>query len=168
MAAGRRAAPLVFRSIAALLLFTVLFVAGCKSLDQPASVSFASVTLSRFYTTEQIQQAAIKVFTQNGYQNVPQPDNPLVFEREATRGEQISYAGFVGAQQGEKVDIQVRVTIEVRDSGTWWVGCRAFAVCNPDQPVFSTTTPLMHFQSKPYQKLLDGVKNAVQFPPAVQ
>jgi hypothetical protein len=164
----RKASQFCVRGTGALLLLAVTFASGCKSLDKPASVSFASVTLSRAYTTEQIQQAAVKVFRQNGYQSFPQPDGSLMFQREATRGEQISYAGIYGAQQGEKVVIQVRMTIEVRDSGTWWVGCKAFAVSNPDDPIYSSTSPLMHFQSKPYQKLMDEVKNAVQFPPAVQ
>lgn len=150
-----------------LFILAAICAAGCKSLDKPASVSFASVSLSRAYTTEQIQEAAVKVFQQNGYQSLPQPDGSLMFEREATRGEQISYAGIYGTQQGEKVVIQVRMTIQVRDSGTWWVGCKAFAVSNPDDPINSSTTPLMHFQSKPFQKLMEDVKNAVQFPPAV-
>jgi hypothetical protein len=91
----------------------------------------------------------------------------LVFEREATRGEQISYAGIVGAQNGEKVVIQVRLKIEARDANTYWLGCRAYAVCNPDQPIYSTTTALFNFQSGPYQKLLDKVKGTLQQPAVI-
>lgn len=147
-----------------MLLLAVIFAIGCRSLDKPASVSFASVILSNTYNMAQIQEATMTVFQQNGYQNVPQPDDALVFEREATRGEQISYAGLVGAQAGDKVIIRVRVKIEVRDASTYWLGCKAYAVCNPDQPVFSTSTALLNFQSGPYQKLLDNVKGTLQRP----
>jgi len=150
----------------AMLLLAAILGAGCSSLDKPASVSFASVILNRSYSNEQIQQAAVKVFQQNGYQNVPRPDEPLVFEREATRGEQISYAGFVGAQNGEKVVIQVRLKVEIRDAYTYWLGCRAYAVCNPDKPIYSTTTAMFNFQSGPYQKLLDNIKGTLQRPAA--
>jgi hypothetical protein len=37
-------------------------------------------------------------------------------------------------------------------------------VCNPDQPVFETSTALFNFQSGSYQKLLDNVKGTVQQP----
>ena len=62
------------------------------------------------------------------------------------------------------VIIRVRVKIEVRDASTYWLGCKAYAVCNPDQPVFSTSTALLNFQSGPYQKLLDNVKGTLQRP----
>jgi len=155
-----------FASGLGLLLLAAIFAAGCSSLDKPASASFAAVTINRTYTTEQIQQAAVKVFQQNGYQNVPRPDEPLVFEREATRGEQISYAGFVGAHNDEKVVIQVRLKVEVKDVYTYWLGCRAYAVTSPDQPIFSKTTAMFNVQSGPYQELLDKVKRSLQQPAA--
>ncbi len=151
------------------LLLTALFTAGgCSSLDKPASVSFASVAINRGFSNAQIQQAAVKVFQQNGYQSVPQPDGSMMFEREATKGEQISYAGFVGAQNGEKVVIQVRLTIQVKDAYTYWLGCKTYAVSNPDQGVFSTSTALFNFQSGPYQELLDNVKASLQQPAVIQ
>jgi hypothetical protein len=150
-----------------LLLLAAIFAAGCSSLDKPASVSFTSVIVNRTYSVGQIQQAAMKVFQQNGYQGASQPDGSMMFEREATRGEQISYAGIVGAQNGEKVVIQVRVKIEARDANTCWLGCRAYAVCNPDQPIYSSTTAMFNFQSGPYQKLLDKVKGTLQQPAVI-
>jgi len=106
----------------------------------------------------------LTVFQREGYQVVPQPDDTLVFEREATRGEQFSYGGFVGAHEGDKVVIQVRLNIQVRDAATYWLGCKAYAVVNSDTPTFATATALFNFQSGPYQKLLDNVKGTVQQP----
>ncbi len=140
-------------------LFVVLaaiFSAGCSSMDKPESASFASVVIVN-QTPEKIRQAAIAVFQDNGYQIIPQSDSSLVFEREATRREQIDYAGFAGTQQGDTVVIRVRVQIRVKNPGTDWLECKAYAVRNPGQPVFEQTTPLFNFQSKPYQKLMDQV-----------
>jgi hypothetical protein len=166
-AMARRTRRTFAPGVGMLLLLAAIFAGGCSSLDKPASVSFASVIVNRTYSVGQIQQAAMKVFQQNGYQGVSQPDGSMLFDREATRGEQISYAGIVGAQNGEKVVIQVRVKIEARDANTFWLGCRAYAVCNPDQPIYSSTTAMFNFQSGPYQKLLDKVKGTLQQPAVI-
>jgi len=144
----------------ALLLAAVLFAGSCSSMDKPASASFASVVIVN-QTPEQIRQAVFTVFQDNGYQTIPQSDATLVFQREATRREQIDYAGFAGAQAGEKVAIRVRVNVWPKNLGAYWVGCKAYAVCNPGQGVFENTTALFDFQSKPYQKLMDQVAQRV-------
>jgi len=144
----------------ALLLAAIIFGGGCSSMDKPASASFASVVIIN-QTPDQIRQAVFAVFQDNGYQTIPQSDETMVFQREATRGETIDYAGFAGAQQGERVVMRVRVNVRPKNPGAYWVECKAYAVCNPDQPVFENTTALFNFQSKPYQKLMDQVAQKV-------
>jgi len=140
------------------LLFTAaLFAGGCSSLDKPASASFASVVIVN-QTPEVIRKAVFAVFQDNGYHLIPQTDDSLAFQREAKRGEQLSYAGFVGAHEGERVVIRVLVTIQPKNPTAYWVGAKAYAVCNPDQPVFENNTALFNFQSKPYQDLLNQVE----------
>jgi hypothetical protein len=139
----------------ALLLAAGLF-AGCSSMDKPASASFASVIVIN-QTPEKIRQAVTAVFQDNGYQMLPQSDETMAFQREATRREQIDYAGFAGAQAGEQVAIRVRVNIRPKNPSAFWVEGKAYAVCNPGQPVFENTTALFNFQSKPYQKLMEQV-----------
>jgi hypothetical protein len=146
-----------------LLLLAAIFANGCASADKPASASFASVIISH-HTPQEIRTATDTVFQQNGYQAMGEQSGALVYEREATGREQRDYAGFVGAHEGEKVDIRVRVKIEVKDSSSYWLTCKAYAVCNPGQPVFETTTALFGFQSGSYQKLLDKVKGTVGLP----
>ena len=146
-----------------LFVFAAVITAGCSSLDKPASASFASVIISN-QTIEKIRAATETVFQENGYQLMPLPGNELAFQREATRREQIDYAGFVGAHQGEQVLIRVRMSIEPSGAGAYLLGCKAYAVCNPGQPVFETSTALFGFQSGPYQKLLDNIKGTVQQP----
>jgi len=146
-----------------LFIFAAVLATGCSSLNKPASASFASVIISN-QSIEKIKAATVTVFQQNGYQLMSLPAGELAFQREATRREQIDYAGFVGAHQGEQVVIRVRMSIEPSGTGAYLLGCKAYAVCNPGQPVFESSTALFNFQSGPYQKLLDNVKGTVQQP----
>jgi hypothetical protein len=150
-----------------LLLVAAFFAGGCASSDKPASASFAGVIISN-HTPQQIRDATDTVFRQNGYQAAGEHGGALVYEREATVREQRQYAGFVGAHEGEKVNIRVRVRIENRDpsSNSYWLTCKAYAVCNPGDPIFETTTALFGFQSGSYQKLLDKIKGTVDLPAA--
>jgi hypothetical protein len=145
------------------LIFAAIFASGCSSTNKPASASFAGVIINN-YSAQQIRDATETVFSQNGYQSSGQQGDALVYEREATEREQRQYAGFVGAHEGEKVDIRVRVKIEVRDPASYWLTCKAYAILNPGQGVFETSTALFNFQSDSYQKLLDKVKGTVQRP----
>jgi hypothetical protein len=145
---------------AAVLLAAGLFAGGCSSMDKPASASFASVIIVN-QTPEKIRQAVITVFQDNGYQIIPQSNATLVFQREATRREQIDYAGFAGAQAGEQVVMRVRVNVRPKNPSAYWVEGKAYAVCNPGQGVFENTTALFDFQSRPYQKLMDQVAQKV-------
>jgi hypothetical protein len=149
-----------FTSGMTLLLTAMMFAGGCSSMDKPASASFASVVIVN-QTPEQIRQAVFAVFQDNGYQMIPQTDESMVFQREATRGETIDYAGFAGAQQGEQVVMRVRMNIRPKNPSAYWVEAKAYAVCNPGQGVFENTTALFNFQSKPYQKLMDQVAQKV-------
>jgi len=148
-----------------LLLIAALCAGGCSSTDKPASASFASVVISN-HTPQQIRDATDTVFRQNGYQAMGEQDGALVYEREATKSEQRDYVGFVGAHEGEKVIIRVRVRVEVKNPSSYWLTCKAYAVSNPGQPVFESTTALFGFQSGPYQKLMNMVAATVQRPAA--
>ncbi len=146
-----------------LLIFAAMIAAGCSSLNKPESAGFASVIISG-QSIEKIRAAAVTVFLQNGYESFPVPAGELAFQREATRREQIEYAGFAGAHEGEQVLIRVRLGIEPRGSDAYLLSCKAYAVCDPGQAVFETSTALFGFQSGPYQKLLDNVKGTAQQP----
>ena len=147
-----------------LIILAAIFSVGCRSMDKPASASFAAVVISN-QSVQAIQQAAVTVFQQNGYQALTLADGSTGFEREATEREQRQYAGFVGAHEGEKVVMRVRIKIEPKNAAAYWLSCKAYAVCNPGQGVFETTTALFGFQSKPYQKLLDQVATRLAMSP---
>ena len=146
-----------------LAIIAVVLATGCSSMNRPASTSFAGVLITN-QNRESIKAATVTVFQQNGYQLAPTPSNELAFQREATRREQLDYAGLVGTHDGEQVLIRVQMNIEPNGVGAYWLGCKAYAICNPGQPVFESSTALFGFQSGPYQKLLDNIKDALQQP----
>ena len=141
-----------------LVMLAAIFSAGCASTDRPASASFAAVVISN-KSVEQIQQAAGAVFQENGWQAEALDDGSTGFQREATDREQRQYAGFVGAHEGVKVNMRVLMNIEVKGPGSYWVSCKAYAVCNPGQGVSENITPLFGWKSGPYQDLLDKVRD---------
>ena len=143
------------------VILATIFSSGCSSMDKPASASFASVVIAN-QNIGDIKQAVLTVFQQNGYRYTGIQGDYLVFEREATRREQIDYAGFAGTQQGEQVDIRVKVTITPQGPAAYRLSCKAYAVCNPGQGVFENSTPLFGFQSGTYQDLLNNVKNTMK------
>ena len=157
-----------FTAWMSLILMTAFFTGGCASTDKPASASFAGVIISN-HSPQEIRTATDVVFMQNGYRALGEQGGALVYEREATGREVREYAGIVGAHEGEKVDMRVRVKIEPKDPATnsYWLTAKAYAVCNPGQGVFETTTALFNFQSGSYQKLLDKIKGTVGLPAVV-
>lgn len=145
------------------LIIATIFAAGCSSMDKPASASFASVIISN-QSLEKIHYAADTVFANNGYQSIRLPNGGQVFEKEATKGEQIAYAGFVGAHEGERTIVRVRMGIQPQGAHAYLLDCKASVVTSPGDFVNEQTFPLFGFQSKPYQQLLDEIKGTLQRP----
>lgn len=145
------------------LIIATIFAACCSSMDKPASASFASVIISN-QSLEKIHYAADTVFANNGYQSIRLPNRGQVFEKEATKGEQIAYAGFVGAHEGERTIVRVRMGIQPQGAHAYLLDCKASVVTSPGDFVNEQTFPLFGFQSKPYQQLLDEIKGTLQRP----
>lgn len=82
--------------------------AGCH-LGQPASASFASVTISGKSAGE-IRDATDAVFRENGYQ-VFGSGQGLIFEREGTKANSISREGLVGSHYGAVTIIRVQAEL---------------------------------------------------------
>lgn len=141
-----------------LFILATIFVSGCKSLDKPSSAAFASVVIYN-QTPDKIRQATDAVFASNGYQSIRNPDGSQVYEKEATKGEQIAYAGFVGAHEGERTIVRVRMGIEPQGVNAYLLSCKAFVVTSPGDFVSEQTFPLYGFQSGPYQNLLNDVRD---------
>ncbi|MEI6193122.1 MAG: hypothetical protein WCS42_02210 [Verrucomicrobiota bacterium] len=142
----------------ALLLLAALLAAGCSSMDKPASAGFASVLICN-QTPENIRLAADSVFANNGYQSIRNPDGTQIYEKEATKGEQLAYAGFVGAHEGERTIVRVRMGIQPQDVNCFLLSCKAFVVTSPGDFVSEQTFPLYGWQSGPYQNLLNNIRD---------
>jgi hypothetical protein len=151
-------------------IFAILvagLISGCSSMDKPASASFASVVISN-QSIEKIHQAADTVFANNGYTSIRNPDGTQVYEKEATRGDQIAYAGFVGAHEGEQTIVRVRMGIQKYGANAWLLNCNAWVITSPGSFVNEQSYALFGFQSKPYQRILDQIKGTLQNPVVTQ
>ena len=130
---------------------------GCKSLDKPASASFASVQI-RGHTPEQIRAATVVVFEQDGYAATDIRRPELVFEKEGSQWDKIAYGSF-----GDDAAIWIRVKVSVvpLSPELCRLQCQAYRVRNRGDAVFEDQVQLRHNKSKPYQALLDKVLGQV-------
>jgi len=138
-----------------------LFGAGCH-LGQPASASFASVTISG-KSAGQIRDATVAVFRENGFR-ASAAGQQLIFEREGSRANTISRDGLVAAQAGAATLVRVRVELVDLGSGSYRLQCHAFMVSNAGDSFFENEARLANFRSRPYQDLLDEVAKRLKQP----
>jgi hypothetical protein len=155
------------KKLSALLKFLSLALAcgligaGCH-LGQPASASFASVTISGKSAGE-IRDATIAVFRENGYQ-VFASSQGLTFEKEGTKGNSIAYDGFVGSHYGAVTIIRVRAELVDLGNGAQRLQCQAYMVSGAGDAFFEDEHRLANLRSGPYQDLLDEVDKRLKQP----
>jgi hypothetical protein len=139
-----------------------LFGAGCRSMDGPASASFASVTISG-KSAAQICETAAAVFREEGYQAFSTGQG-LVCEKEGSRANTISRDGLVAAQAGARTLVRVRTEVVDLENGFHRLQCQAYMVSGAGDSFFEEEHRLANFRSKPYQKLLDEVAKRLKAP----
>jgi len=130
---------------------------GCKSLDKPASASFASVRITG-RTAEQIRAATVVVFQQDGYTPTKVAGPEMVFEKEGSRWDQIAYGSWVN---DAAVWIRVRASLVPLPPDAFRLQCQAYVIRNKGDPLTEDPVRLRHNHSKPYQALLDKVRGQV-------
>ena len=135
--------------------------AGCH-LGQPASASFASVTISGKSAGE-IRDATIAVFRENGYQ-VFASSHGLTFEKEGTKANSISRDGLVGSHYGAVTIIRVRAELVDLGNGAQRLQCQAYMVSGAGDAFFEDEHRLANLRSGPYQDLLDEVDKRLKQP----
>lgn len=126
---------------------------GCKSLDKPASASFASVRVQGF-SREQIRAATMVVFAQDGYTVVKLEGSELAFEKEGSRWDRIAYGNWM---DNDAVWVRVNVSVLPLSDGVFLLQCQAFKVRDKGDRVFEEQVRMKNNHSKPYQALLDKV-----------
>jgi hypothetical protein len=128
-------------------------VIGCKSVDRPASTSFASVRIQG-HTPEQIRAATAVVFQQDGYTAVDVRHTEMVFEKPGSQWDRIA--------QGSWIDeapfvVRVRVSVVPFSNGVFELRCQAFRVRHKGEAAFEEEGRLKNNHSGPYQALLNKV-----------
>jgi hypothetical protein len=151
---NRHSALIVTMAAAGLGLALLAAVSGCRSLGQPASASFASVTISN-HTTDEIAAATARVFGADGYRGGRNVSGQMIFEKEASRGTSFAREGIVAAQGGATTINRVRVEIVPLSGGVHRLQCKAFMVTGGSDPFFQDEVPVAHIRRAPYQALLD-------------
>src|SRR5205814_1698537 len=73
----------------AMLSLAALACCGCRSLNQPASASFASVVIA-IRSVDEIRRVTGAVFLEAGYSGLTNASGGMVFEKEGTRKHQIA------------------------------------------------------------------------------
>ncbi len=136
-----------------LLGANVLGLAGCSSLNKPASASFASVVI-KGSTAKRICDITTEVFHENGYSGGRVNELNLVFTREGSRLETISRDGLMAAQEGKSTLVRVRAELVNLGGGSYRLQCQTFMVIDAGGP-FEEEARLLDIRSRPYQKMLD-------------
>lgn len=137
-------------------LVLLAFAAGCGSLGEPASASFASVTIEN-RTPEEIASMTAKVFREEGFSGSGSANRQMVFQREGSRGDTIAYEGLIGSHYGNQTLIRVKADLIALEGGAYRLQCQAYAVTDAQDPFFSEEKRMVNMRSGPYQSLLDKV-----------
>jgi hypothetical protein len=138
-----------------LALICLAVVSGC-SLGKPASASFASVVIPN-QSVDQIQQAAVVVFQEDGWRALRGPDNSLVFQKEGSQLHNIGQNGFVGAHYGAQSAIRFKTEIVDLGAGSHRLQGRVFMVRDAGDSFFEDEHRASALRSGPYQRLLNKV-----------
>ncbi len=129
---------------------------GCRSLSEPASSSFASVTIKN-HSAEEIAKATVSVFAADGYQAGVGSSGEMVFQKEASRGTTLARDGIVATQGGASSLNRVRAQIVPVSTGVYRLQCKAYMVSGAGDAFFENEVALAHIRSGPYQSLLNKV-----------
>jgi hypothetical protein len=148
--------------ILGLLLWCGVLNSGCRSVNGPASTSFASVTLNG-PTVEQIRQTTTTVFRENGYQALASGEK-LVFEREGSLANTLSRDGLLAAQGGARTMVRVRAEVVDLGTGARRLQCQAYMVSGAGDSFFEEEHRVSNLSRRPYQNLLDQVAKRLQQP----
>ena len=137
-------------------LLLALAGTGCRSLGEPASASFASVTIQN-HSEEEIAAATAQVFGADGYRGGKSGSGQMVFEKGASRATTLSREGLVATHYGAQTINRVRVEIVSLSGGQFRLQCTAFMVTGGSDTFFQDEVPLANIRSGPYQSLLNQV-----------
>ena len=139
----------------AMLALTAFAVSGCRT-GEPASASFASVTISG-KSSDEICKTAAAVFQEDGYQVGSLSPSNMIFQKEGSRGQSLAYGGLVDTHYGAVTVVRVRAQLVDLGAGSYRLQCKAYMVRNANDSFFEDESAVTNIRSRPYQNLLDKV-----------
>jgi hypothetical protein len=145
----------------AFILVCLVGVTGCQSVDKPASASFASVEITN-RTPDQIREATVAVFRENGFTQGAGGGTELVFEQEGSSMNRIAYGNWMG---GTPVYVRVKASIVPLAEGQYRLQCNAHMVRDKDDSFFEEEVKLTNIRRRPYQDMLDKVAKRLRQQP---
>jgi len=146
-------APKLLVSLSLLFLLTGL---GCRSMTQPGSASFASVTIENRSAAE-IAAATVRVFEADGYRGGRAGPSKMIFEKEASQATSYAREGLAAGAYGQQTINRVRVDIVPLSESSHRLQCKAFMITGGSDPFFQDEVPLSNLRRGPYQSLLNKV-----------
>lgn len=159
-----RSAP-IHRSFSLLLLLGLSLVwggAGCGTLSEPGSASFASVTIEN-HSQAEIVAATQKVFGEDGFSGGGAGlGGQMVFEKEASRATSFSRNGLVATHEGARALTRVKVDLVSLSADSYRLQCQAYAVSGAGDSFFEDESRLSNLRSGPYRSLLNKVKERLK------
>ena len=146
-------APIPLALIASLFL---LAITGCSTVSQPASASFAAVTIHG-HTEVEIASATVRVFQEDGYMGGAAPTAHMTFQKEGSRMQSLAYEGLVNSHEGAVTLIRVKTEIVPLGGDGYRLQCQAYTVRSAGDRVFEEEQRVANIRSGPYQSLLNKV-----------
>jgi hypothetical protein len=125
---------------------------GCHSTGAPASASFASVVISG-NTPGQIRDAAVAVFTHEGYTVTQTDPGNLVFEKEGSKMNNFAYGSWIG---DTPVWMRVKAAIVPLGEMNCRLQCHAYLVRDRGSAT-EEEIAVSRLHKGQYQKLVDEV-----------
>jgi hypothetical protein len=144
-------------TLTATLLCTVIFLAACSSTSSTKSASHAAVTIKGHSVTDVVLTTR-NVFIGNGFRLAGAETDRMVFERPATKTEQVKYGSFGSST----VVIRAKVDIQEMGPETFFLRCDVFSVRDAGQSILEDESRLMLISAKTYQGFLDEVKSRLE------
>jgi len=145
--------PLVLMTLAFLAVIT-----ACHSTKDGGSANFASITVTN-RERDEIRRTAEQVFLADGYRIFSSTAGEMVFEKEASRMNQLAYGGLISTQEsGVTTWIRVKGLIADLGDGVLRLQCQAYVVSHHGDSFFEEEKRVASFRSGPYQELLNQVK----------
>ena len=138
---------MVEREVAALGL-TNVEVIGFNALLMKFAESQGASVIIRGHSTEEITKATVAVFQEDGY-SVRAVDGKLIFDREASRMNNIAYEGVVGAHYGAQTLERVKAALVEIGADAYRLQCQAYIVKGAGDTFFGEEQKLANIRSRP-------------------